>query len=354
MCCVRVPGDGPSGRRRQEVQAYSTMTRSLLVLADRLRELQVTRVVMEATSDYWKPVFYLAGGQWIRPVAGQRQRRQAPARPPEDRQARFGVAMQGRRTTDDPSQLRPTAADLGQRAVQDVAGERPDQAGVLGQRDEVVRWDQAAVGVLPADQGLGADDVPGADADLGLVVQDQLVAVQRPAQVPEQRQLRRGVAVDGHSPAKLALLGDLRRALDRNELVLHYQPKVSISTGDVIGAEALVRWQHPDRGLVPPDDFIPLAEHTGLIGPLTRYVLDSALAQVGGGGTKLGRIICRSATLHSHTESSLSVFGRPGRCLTSLALTSHGSNPLASSKIEHRLPVVRRRFHDHPRHLQLA
>jgi transposase len=52
MCCVRVPGDGPSGRRRQEVQAYSTMTRSLLVLADRLRELQVTRVVMEATSDY--------------------------------------------------------------------------------------------------------------------------------------------------------------------------------------------------------------------------------------------------------------------------------------------------------------
>src|SRR5674536_247857 len=86
--------------------------------------------------------------------------------------------------------------------------------------------------------------------------------------------------VDGHSPAKLALLGDLRRALDRDELVLHYQPKVSISTGDVIGAEALVRWQHPDRGLVPPDDFIPLAEHTGLIGPLTRYVLDSALAQV--------------------------------------------------------------------------
>src|SRR5660397_36663 len=87
-------------------------------------------------------------------------------------------------------------------------------------------------------------------------------------------------AVDGHSPAKLALLGDLRRALDRDELVLHYQPKVSISTGDVIGAEALVRWQHPDRGLVPPDDFIPLAEHTGLIGPLTRYVLDGALGQI--------------------------------------------------------------------------
>jgi diguanylate cyclase len=85
--------------------------------------------------------------------------------------------------------------------------------------------------------------------------------------------------VDGHSPAKLALLGDLRRALDRNELVLHYQPKVSLSTGDVVGVEALVRWQHPVHGLVMPDDFVPLAEHTGLIAPLTRHVLDTAIAQ---------------------------------------------------------------------------
>jgi diguanylate cyclase (GGDEF)-like protein len=86
-------------------------------------------------------------------------------------------------------------------------------------------------------------------------------------------------AVDGHSPAKLALLGDLRRALGRDELVLHYQPKISISTGDVVGVEALVRWEHPVRGLVQPDEFIPVAEHTGLIGPLMRYVLDRALRQ---------------------------------------------------------------------------
>jgi diguanylate cyclase (GGDEF)-like protein len=86
-------------------------------------------------------------------------------------------------------------------------------------------------------------------------------------------------AVDGHSPAKLALLGDLRRALGREELILHYQPKISISTGDIVGVEALVRWRHPVRGLVQPDEFIPLAEHTGLIGPLMRYVLDHALQQ---------------------------------------------------------------------------
>jgi transposase len=59
VCCVRVPGQGPSGRRMQEVTTYSTMTRSLLGLAERLANLGVTRVVMEATSDYWKPVFYL-------------------------------------------------------------------------------------------------------------------------------------------------------------------------------------------------------------------------------------------------------------------------------------------------------
>ncbi|MGV8965472.1 MAG: putative bifunctional diguanylate cyclase/phosphodiesterase [Cellulomonas sp.] len=86
-------------------------------------------------------------------------------------------------------------------------------------------------------------------------------------------------AADRHSPAKVALLAELRRALDRDELVLHFQPKVQISTGAVVGAEALVRWQHPSRGLVFPDEFIPLAEETPLIGPLTLTVLDLALAQ---------------------------------------------------------------------------
>jgi diguanylate cyclase (GGDEF)-like protein len=85
--------------------------------------------------------------------------------------------------------------------------------------------------------------------------------------------------LDGHSPAKLALLGELRRALNLGQLVLHYQPKVSFSTAEVVGAEALVRWQHPGGGLIYPDAFIPMAERTGLIGPLTTYVLGAALAQ---------------------------------------------------------------------------
>lgn len=78
----------------------------------------------------------------------------------------------------------------------------------------------------------------------------------------------------------LALLGDLRPALDRNELELHYQPKVAIPTGQVVGFEALIRWRHPARGMVPPGLFIPGAEQTGLIHPLTRWVLESALNQL--------------------------------------------------------------------------
>ncbi|HQY34379.1 EAL domain-containing protein [Actinotalea sp.] len=84
---------------------------------------------------------------------------------------------------------------------------------------------------------------------------------------------------DANSPARLALLGELRRGIEAGQLVLHYQPKADIETGQITGVEALVRWQHPTRGLLGPDEFVPLAERTGLIRPLTLVVLDRALAQ---------------------------------------------------------------------------
>ncbi len=86
-------------------------------------------------------------------------------------------------------------------------------------------------------------------------------------------------AQDQHSRDRLAVATDLRRAIDEAELILHYQPKLACDTGELAGVEALVRWQHPRRGLVPPDQFIPLAEQTGLIGPLGRRVLEPALCQ---------------------------------------------------------------------------
>jgi diguanylate cyclase (GGDEF)-like protein len=84
---------------------------------------------------------------------------------------------------------------------------------------------------------------------------------------------------DRYSPGRLALAGELRRALRGDELILHYQPKAEMRSGRVAGVEALLRWRHPRRGLLPPDEFVPLAEHTGLMRPLTLYVLDAALGE---------------------------------------------------------------------------
>jgi diguanylate cyclase (GGDEF)-like protein len=84
---------------------------------------------------------------------------------------------------------------------------------------------------------------------------------------------------DEYDPNRLVLVGELHRAIAEKELLIYFQPKAELRTGDVKGAEALVRWRHPQRGLLPPDEFIPLAQHTGLVRPLTLYVLDEALRQ---------------------------------------------------------------------------
>ncbi|MEU4723658.1 EAL domain-containing protein [Nonomuraea dietziae] len=84
---------------------------------------------------------------------------------------------------------------------------------------------------------------------------------------------------DRNSPERLGLLGDLRRAVDNRELRLHYQPKVDLATGEVRGMEALLRWRHPVRGPIPPDDFIPLAEQSYLMRQLTEYVIDGVMEQ---------------------------------------------------------------------------
>ena len=85
---------------------------------------------------------------------------------------------------------------------------------------------------------------------------------------------------DGNSTDRLVLLGDLRNALGTQQLSIHYQPKVDLGTGQAVGMEALLRWAHPTRGNIPPNDFIPLAERTGLIHGLTRYVLEMVMNQM--------------------------------------------------------------------------
>ena len=95
---------------------------------------------------------------------------------------------------------------------------------------------------------------------------------------------RSGTAVysaeqDTNDAERLALAGELRRAIEQEELVVHYQPKAELATGHIVGVEALARWIHPERGAIPSDVFIPIAEHTGLIKPLSRYVLSAAIGQ---------------------------------------------------------------------------
>jgi diguanylate cyclase (GGDEF)-like protein len=89
-------------------------------------------------------------------------------------------------------------------------------------------------------------------------------------------------ALDRHSVRRLSVLSEFRRALDADEIVVFYQPIMHMDGARVHGAEALVRWQHPELGLLPPSDFIPIVEQTGLIGPLTRHVLERAIAQCAG------------------------------------------------------------------------
>ena len=86
--------------------------------------------------------------------------------------------------------------------------------------------------------------------------------------------------LDRFDPSRLGLVSDLRRAIGSDELELYYQPKIEIATGLVTSFEALIRWNHPTRGLLSPAEFLPIAESTGLIGPLTNWVVNEAVWQI--------------------------------------------------------------------------
>jgi len=128
-----------------------------------------------------------------------------------------------------------------------------------------------------------------------------------------------------HSPARLALAGELRRALENGELTVYYQPQAALKSGLVTGVEALVRWHHPTRGLLSPDVFIPLAENTGLIGPLTMGVLDNAMAQVR---------IWDGIGIHLDLAANLSTRSLLDRTLPRLVSQMLARHGLATSRLE--------------------
>jgi transposase len=127
VCCIRVPAAGGQGKRLQEVATYTTMSRSLLVLADRLRELGVTRVVMEATSDYWRPVFYLLEAQGFETwLVNAREVKHLPGRPKTDRLDAVWLAKLAERGMLRPSFVPPPAI----RRLRDLTRYRADLVAV--------------------------------------------------------------------------------------------------------------------------------------------------------------------------------------------------------------------------------
>jgi diguanylate cyclase (GGDEF)-like protein len=125
---------------------------------------------------------------------------------------------------------------------------------------------------------LGIARFPDHGYDAHALIQRADVAMYQ-AKAQQSGWLEYEAARDEHSRHRLALAGELRRAISDRELVVHYQPKADLARGEVISVEALVRWQHPELGLLPPVEFVPMAEQTGQIRPLTLFVLDVAAAQ---------------------------------------------------------------------------
>jgi diguanylate cyclase len=188
---------------------------------------------------------------------------------------------------------------------------------------------------IHVDAAMGCAVAPFHGATRGLLMQRADVAMYIAKESPESSLRMWDESQEHVTHDQLELVVDLREAIEHGELDVYYQPKTNISSGHVVGAEALVRWSHPQRGAVSPDEMVPLAEHTGLIHDLTWFVLHTALAQCSQwhrDGMKLHVAVnlparsLRDADLPDDIENALASAGLDGQWLTLEITESEFSN----------------------------
>jgi diguanylate cyclase len=165
-----------------------------------------------------------------------------------------------------------------------------DPEEVLRRLREVIEKEVEVSGLsLTTESSIGYVVIPADGTDVDELLQRADVALYV-AKAQHAGVVRYDASQDHYDADNLGLIAELRRAIDNDELVLHYQPKVTLPDGEIGAVEALVRWEHPTQGLLYPDRFVPLAEQTDLIDKLTQWVLHRALRDMNPGNTDFAHI----------------------------------------------------------------
>jgi diguanylate cyclase len=159
---------------------------------------------------------------------------------------------------------------------------RAEDAALVGQKiiDALAAPTKSSLSSPPNGASVGISIFPSDSEDADALLRNADMAMYRAKETGRNRIEYFTPAMNDRTVAKLQLGSDLRRAIDRREFALHYQPKVNLETGALVGMEALLRWQHPQRGLVSPAEFIPALEESGLILPVGDWVVEETCAQI--------------------------------------------------------------------------